>query len=130
MLREEPLEGSSPLVTAAQVSFFPQSPFYAMLREEQLVGSSPFVTTARGRLLFSVTLLLYAMQGAAGQHAAHLSSQQLRSAVFLSHPSSLCCVKQLEGSIRHSSTGQHRVLFAQVPFFTFKMLQGIKMYVQ
>jgi hypothetical protein len=44
MLRDEQLEGSSPLVTAAEVSFFSQSPFFTMLREEQLERSFLIVT--------------------------------------------------------------------------------------
>jgi hypothetical protein len=47
MLREEQLDGSSPFVAAAQDSFFSQSPFFSKLREEQLDGSSPFVTAAQ-----------------------------------------------------------------------------------
>ena len=47
MLREEQLDGSSPFVTAAQVSFISQSLFFSMLREEQLEGSSSFITAAQ-----------------------------------------------------------------------------------
>jgi hypothetical protein len=47
MLRDEQLEGSSPLVTTAEVSLFSQSIFVPMLREELLEMSCLIVTASQ-----------------------------------------------------------------------------------